>query len=76
MGPNLLLALQALSLLLGTVAEAATAIERIRTVLNKARTEGRDVADAEVADLRAETDALQKSVLEKLRAVEGGTNRP
>ena len=77
---NLILALQGLSVLLNAISQSAIAAQKINETIGRARSEGRDVTDEELAVIKAQTDALEQNVLAKLRAAaatpEPGTDEP
>lgn len=68
---NALAVLNVVSTLLASVGTITIQMNRIRDVIGRAQSEGRDVTDEELASIQAETDALQKSVLDRLKAAEG-----
>lgn len=68
---NALAILDIVSTLLVTVGTVTMQMSRIKAVIDQAKAEGRDVTDEELASIQVETDALQKSVLERLKAAEG-----
>lgn len=63
---NVLIALQILNGLLAAMGNAAVTIERLRTLIEKAQSEGRDISDQELDDLRAESQALTDKVVDSL----------
>ena len=66
---NLLIALQALNLLLITVSEAGKAATAVTGIIIKARNEKRDLTQDEINEISAETDKLEGKVLQKLDSI-------
>ncbi len=74
---NALLAIELLSGLLSVVTRATATAARITSVITAARREGRDINDAELAELAAVSDGLKDVTLAKLRgALHGATIVP
>lgn len=65
---NALLALELLSLTIGLAAEFAEATPKLVAAIRAARAENRDITPEELADIRAENEALKDRVLAKLDA--------
>lgn len=59
-------------ILLDLAVAAANRISQIGSLIQKARDEGRDVTDAELADLRAKDDAAKQALDDLIAAKKAG----
>ncbi len=67
---SILVGLEILSAILTTVANGAVAAQNITSVINKARSEGRDISDEELKAIQEENNALETQVLNQLKNAE------
>jgi hypothetical protein len=64
---NARIALQIISGLLTVIGQASTQLQAVNAILTKAQAEGRDITDAELAEIQVGTDAAVKEALGLLR---------
>lgn len=63
---NALAVIQLINLLVGMSITSLEAVRRFQSVVEKARAEGRDISDEELADLAAETKRMKDQTLDLL----------
>jgi hypothetical protein len=64
---NTLIALKIISGFLTVIGQASTHLQAAYAILTKAQSEGRDITDAELAEIQVGTDAAVKEALGLLR---------
>jgi hypothetical protein len=68
MNDNLVKALTAASALLTLIGQSTIAVTAINVMITKARSEGRDITDAELASVLAESHAMTDKLVSDLKA--------
>jgi hypothetical protein len=70
---TVVVAVQIISALLTAATNAITAAQKFQGIVETARAEGREITDAELAALKAESDALTRQTLDALPAAPDGS---